>query len=71
LVAQPLRALLDLITLRKLDWQELAWLTDGMRIDEQMLRTITRSQIRVLSGVYKQKRPNVFLGALSRELHLD
>jgi hypothetical protein len=71
LVAQPLRALLDLITLRKLDWQGLTWLTDGMRIDEQMLRTITRPQIRVLSGVYKQKRPNGFLSALARELHLD
>ena len=71
LLAQPLRALLDLITLRKLDWQGLMWLIDGMRIDEQMLRTITRPQIRVLSGVYKQKRPNGFLSALARELHLD
>ena len=71
LVAQPLRALVDLIALRKLDWQGLAWLTDGMRIDEQMLRKITRTQLQTLSGVYKQKRPNNFLGALARELELD
>jgi hypothetical protein len=71
LVAQPLRALVDLITLRKLDWQGLAWLTDGMRVDEQLLRKVTRTQIQTLLGVYKQKRPKNFLGALARELELD
>jgi hypothetical protein len=71
LVAQPLRALVDLITLRRLDWQGLAWLTDGMRIDERMLRKITRTQIQTLSSVYKRKRPNQFLSALAGELDLD
>jgi hypothetical protein len=71
LVARPLRALLDLITLRKLDWQGLRWLMDSLRIDEAMLRSITRTQIQTLAGAYKQKRPNHFLGALASELHLD
>ena len=73
LVAQPLRALVDLITLRKLDWQGFAWVADSMRIDEQLLRRVTRTQIQTLSGVYKQKRPNDFLRALTLtgELHLD
>ncbi len=71
LVAKPLRALMDLVTLRKLEWQGLAWLTDGMRIDQQLLRKVARTQIQTLSKVYKQKRPKNFLGALARELDLD
>jgi hypothetical protein len=71
LVAQPLRALVDLITFRKLDWHGLAQLTDGMRIEEQRLHKITRTQVQTLRGVYKQKRPNDFLSGLTRELQLD
>lgn len=71
LVARPLRALMDLVTLRKLDWQGLAWITEGLRIDDLMLREITAAQVQTLSGVYKQKRPLNFLLALARELHLD
>jgi hypothetical protein len=71
LLAHPLRALVDLVTSRKLDWRGLSALTDGMRIDEQRLRDITRAQIRILASVYKQKRPKDFLGALGRELDLD
>ena len=71
LIAHPLRALVDLITFRKLDWQGLAGLTDGMRIEEQNLHKITRTQIQILRGVYKHRRPNNFLSALARELDLD
>jgi hypothetical protein len=71
LLAHPLRALVDLVTFRKLDWHGLAGLTDGMRIDERSLRTITRMQIQTLADVYKQKRPNNFLSALARELAHD
>lgn len=70
-VAKPLRALMDLVALKKLDWQGLAWLTDGMRIDPQLLREITRTQMQTLSSVYKQKRANNFLGALAKEIDLD
>jgi len=71
LLAHPLRALIDLVTFRKLDWHGLSGLTDGMRIDEQKLRDITRTQIQTLADVYKQKRPNSFLSALGGELDLD
>jgi hypothetical protein len=70
-VAHPLRALMDVVTLRKLEWQGLAWVIEGLRIDELALREITLAQIRTLSGVYKHKRPRNFLLALARELHLD
>jgi hypothetical protein len=70
-VAKPMRALMDLVTLRKLDWQGIGWLTDGMRIDEQLLREIPRAQLQTLSRVYKQKRPNGFLRALAAELDRD
>ena len=62
---------MDLVTLRKLEWQGLAWLTDSMRIDAQLLRKVTRTQMQKLSSAYKQQRPNNFLGALAKELGLD
>ena len=34
LIAKPMRALLDLVYLRKLPWQGLDFLLDGLRIDE-------------------------------------
>ena len=71
LLAHPLRALVDLVTFRKLDWHGLSGLTDGMRIDEQKLHDITRAQIQTLAAVYKQKRPNSFLNTLGGELGLD
>jgi hypothetical protein len=71
LVAKPLRALTDLVAFRKLSWQGLDWLVDGMRIDADRLRTVTRKEIDILSDVYKQKRPNEFLAALAKELGRD
>jgi hypothetical protein len=70
-VAKPVRALMDLVTLRKISWQGFSWLTEGLRIDEQVLRKITRSDVRTLSKVYKQRRSNEFLAALAGELGLD
>lgn len=71
LVAKPMRALMDLVCLRKIEWQGLAWLTKGMRIQQQTLRNVKRAEIRALGEVYKQKRPNSFLNSLARELDLD
>jgi hypothetical protein len=70
-VARPLRALLDLVALRKLQWQGLDWLTDGMRIEESSLRNVSSEDIEALSGVYKHKCANAFLADLARELDLD
>lgn len=71
LVAEPLRALMDMVCLRKVEWQGLEWLTTGLRIDEEYLATITRADIRTLKFVYKQKRANAFLASLARELGND
>jgi hypothetical protein len=71
LMAQPLRALMDLVALRKVAWQGLPWLIEGLRIDEPMLHTITGAQIQTLLTVYKHRRPTDFLNGLARELHLD
>lgn len=71
LVASPARALMDLVTLGKVEWGGLAWLTDNLRIEEETLKGISRKQIRTLATVYKQKRPGHFLTKLAKELDLD
>jgi hypothetical protein len=68
LVARPLRALMDLAAFRKLEWRGLDWLTQGMRIDMEDLRSITREDVESLSRVYKQKGANHFLRTLAGEL---
>ncbi|MCI0507043.1 MAG: hypothetical protein L0Z73_13165 [Gammaproteobacteria bacterium] len=70
LVAEPLRALMDLVYLRKLTWRGLDFLTSGMRIDEQQLRTVTPLAITRLLDVYKGKREQAFLEELQRSLGL-
>jgi len=67
LVAEPFRALMDLVCLRKVEWQGLDWLVEGMRIDYEYLRGITSADIRTLTSVYKQKRMQLFLESLARE----
>ena len=71
LVAEPFRALMDLVCLRKIEWQGLGWLTQGMRIDAEYLNSIIQSDIDTLLLVYKQKRVNSFLKSLARELGHD
>lgn len=71
LVAQPLRALMDLVCLRKLQWQGLAWLTQGMRIEQRTLEGVTSADIRTLRDVYKHNSTKNFILAMAHELHLD
>lgn len=71
LVAKPIRALMDLVCLRKLKWQGVDWLIEGMRIDYEYLQTITNTDIRILKLVYKQKLVEKYLDKLSRELGND
>jgi hypothetical protein len=63
-IAKPLRALMDLVALRKEQWSGLAWLTDGMRIDEDSLFSLRRKDFADLKPVYKHKAANFFLAAL-------
>lgn len=71
LVAEPIRALMDLVCLRKKKWQGIEWLIEGMRIDYEQLREVTGADIRTLVDTYKHRRVREFLQALSRELGND
>lgn len=71
LMAKPIRALMDLICLRKSEWQGLGWLVEGLRIDYELLRDVTGSDLRTLATVYKQKRVKDFLKSLAKELGND
>jgi hypothetical protein len=71
LVARPARALMDLVCLRKVEWQGLGWIAAGLRIDSDALRTITSADIRTLELIYKQKRVKAFLKSFARELGHD
>lgn len=63
-VAKPLRALIDLVALRKETWQGLDWVVRGMRIDESQLLSLKRKDFSDLKSVYKHKAVNVFLSEL-------
>lgn len=65
-VAQPLRALMDLVALRKECWTGIEWLTSGLRIDEDLLLSLRRKDFAVLKPVYKHKAVNTFLEALEQ-----
>ncbi len=71
LVAEPIRALMDLVCLRKTQWQGLEWLLEGLRIDVEYLESIKQSDMDTLMLVYKQKRVKTFLNSLARALNHD
>jgi len=70
LVANPVRALLDLVYLRKLPWRGLDFVLEGLRIDEQALRAEPPVQLTKLFDVYKGTREKRFIDALLRALDL-
>lgn len=63
-VAQPLRALMDLVALRKVQWSGLDWLTDGMRIDDDVLLSLSRKDFAEVKQVYKHRAVNSFIAEL-------
>ncbi|MEO8671867.1 MAG: hypothetical protein ABI411_11170 [Tahibacter sp.] len=71
LVASPTRALMDLVCLRKQEWQGMAWLVDSLRIDREQLERFTNATVRRLSCVYQHERVRRFLSALATELGHD
>ena len=70
LMAMPARALLDLVCLRKMDWQGLAWLEDSLRIEPENLASISIEQLKTLKTVYKQRRVLHFIDQLALALDL-
>jgi len=71
LVARPIRALMDLVCLRKVVWQGMGWIVDGLRIDYEILRCVTTADMKTLGLIYKQKRVQSFLTAFAKELGVD
>lgn len=71
LLAEPIRALMDLVCLRKMKWQGMNLLLEGLRIDGELLHATTVQQLRTLATVYKQERVAHFLRSLQREIGRD
>lgn len=69
LLASPLRALLDLIALRRQTWTGLDWITNGLRIDAALLQDAGRDALNDLRPVYKHKRMATFIDNLEIALH--
>jgi hypothetical protein len=63
-IAQPLRALLDLVEQRKLQWQGSGLLTEGMRIEEEQLASLRQQDFDKLRSVYKHRTVNAFMNEL-------
>jgi hypothetical protein len=71
LIARPVRALMDLVCLRKEEWQGLAWFEKSLRIEAESLRAITGDQLRTLKLVYKHKRMQQYLVEMEKALGLE
>lgn len=71
LIANPLRALMDLVCLRKVRWQGAAWLEEGLRVDPDAWSKVTSAEIRALRNVYQHKRAQQFLAELEVSLGLE
>jgi len=70
LVAEPLRALMDLVCLRKVEWQGFAWLEQGLRVDVEALNKAIGAELRTLKDVYKHERMRNFISELEHSLGL-
>jgi len=68
LVAQPLRALLDIVCLHKLEDAGIKALLPSMRIDAELLRQTPASTWQALQQVYAHNRMAVAIEALQHEL---
>jgi predicted transcriptional regulator of viral defense system len=64
LIAQPLRALLDVFCLRKLNYPNLSGLIEGMRIDAEELETINEEALDRMRPVYQHMRMDTFISAM-------
>jgi len=68
MMAQPLRALLDMFCLLKIDYPGIRSLTEGMRIDEYELASIDKDDLERMRPVYQHKRMETCISAMQKEL---
>lgn len=71
LVAEPMRALMDLIALHKQKWQGLGYLLNGLRINEENLMSVKTDKVFLLLDIYKGKRERTFIKELLKALTND
>lgn len=64
LVAKPLRALMDMVAVRKIAWQGMSWIVSGLRIDAELLTAVPKREFAGLRQVYKHKAVLAFLSHL-------
>jgi len=68
LIAKPIRALMDLVYERKLDWQGLDWFEQSLRIDNENLSSVSAAEMTTLKTIYKHKRMQQFLAEFEQAL---
>lgn len=71
LLATPVRAFMDLVCFRKIEWQGMDWIEHGMRIDREVWNQVTGAQLQALKNVYKHHRVRRFLNELEIALGLE
>lgn len=71
LIATPLRALMDMVYEKKLDWMGLDFLTEGLRIDIEHLTQLDQNSFNNIKQVYRSKRVLKFIVNLEAALYHD
>lgn len=69
-MASPLKALADYVYVRKKSWQGLTPLKESLRLDDEALAVLKTENFSALVTNYQNKRVQVFLSAIQRELQL-
>jgi hypothetical protein len=67
LVAQPLRALLDMVCFRKLEVTDMKTLAASMRIDDELFDSVNPATWELMQQVYLHKRMRECIQSLQRE----
>lgn len=68
LMASPLRALIDMVAYKKIEWQGVEWIERGLRIEPEHLLTIHEREFTALKFVYKHKATINFLTQLEESI---
>lgn len=64
LIASPLRALMDLVYEKKLDWQGIDFLLESLRIEIDSLFSLKQDDFKKIKSVYRSKRVLAFINQL-------
>jgi predicted nucleotidyltransferase component of viral defense system/predicted transcriptional regulator of viral defense system len=67
-MANPLRALADYMSDRKLEFTGIDFLLEGLRIEEESLNTLTKNDFKAVQPVFRAKRVQLFLQRLQKEI---